>query len=284
MGAAAALTPQRATPYTPFTFFPARVQAVPRFDAKKIVADIAVCIGFYTRIAMPQPAISDAQSFAATQWAAPVAGALIGLCVGVIAWLALLVGLPATLAAAFALAAGALLTGALHEDGLADTADGLGGGKDRAHKLAIMRDSHLGSYGALALGLSLLARWAALAALAQSSPLALLIAAISAHAASRAILPILLNRLPPARTDGLAANIGNMNPVTAQIAGAVGILFLLPGGFGFAVTSVLLIAALSYLVARLALSQIGGQTGDILGATQQLCEIAIFSAAATILA
>ncbi|RIK85995.1 MAG: adenosylcobinamide-GDP ribazoletransferase, partial [Hyphomicrobiales bacterium] len=125
----------------------------------------------------------DARAFAETQWAAPVAGALVGLGVGAVAWLALALGLPASLAAAFALAAGIAVTGALHEDGLADTADGFGGGRDRDGKLAIMRDSRIGSYGVLALGLSLIARWAALAALAAASPAAALAAAVAAHAA-----------------------------------------------------------------------------------------------------
>lgn len=257
---------------------------MPRFHAKKIIADIAVCIGFYTRLSVPQPAMADAHAFAKTQWAAPIAGAVTGLCIALVAWLALLTGLPASLAAIFALAAGMLLTGALHEDGLADTADGFGGGKDREHKLAIMRDSHIGSYGALALGLSLLARWTALASLAVTSPFALFVGLIAAHAASRAVLPALMGRLPAARNDGLAANIGNIDPVTMPIAGAIGIICLLAGGFYFAFIAGLFVAAIAYLVARLALSQIGGQTGDILGATQQLCEIAVLSAATVILA
>lgn len=257
---------------------------MPHFHIKKVIADIAVCIGFYTRIAVPQPIMTDAHAFAETQWAAPIAGALVGLGIGIVAWLALALGLPAPLAAAFALGAGIVLTGALHEDGLGDMADGFGGGKDHEAKLAIMRDSRVGSYGVLALGLSLIIRWAALTALATTSPFTILIAAIAAHAASRATLPALMMTLPPARTDGLSANIGSLNPVTTRIAGAVGIIFLLPGGFSFAVFSTFIVAAIAFLVARLALAQIGGQTGDILGATQQFGEIAVLSAAAAILA
>lgn len=260
---------------------------MPHFQIKRIIADIAACIGFYTRIVVPQPEpqpdMTDAHAFAEAQWAAPLAGALVGLVVGIVAWLALAVGLPAPLAAIFALASGIVVTGALHEDGLADMADGLWGGKDRESKLAIMRDSRIGSYGVLALGLSLIARWAALASLAAISPLAVLIAAIAAHAASRATLPALMHALPSARTDGLSANIGNINPATAGIAGAIGAIFLLPGGFSFALISALLIAVIAFLIARLALAQIGGQTGDILGATQQFGEIAVLSAAAAIL-
>src|SRR5437763_523525 len=97
-------------------------------------------------------------------WALP----LIGLIVGAIAALVLLgaawIGMTPAVAAGLALAAAVLVTGGLHEDGLADTADGLGGGKDRDHKLAIMRDSRIGSYGVLALMLTLGLRWSALTA------------------------------------------------------------------------------------------------------------------------
>lgn len=247
-----------------------------------VFADIVACIGFYTRLPVAQ-AGGDGRTFAQTQWAAPVAGALVGLWVGVVAWLALALGLPAPLAAAFALGAGIAATGALHEDGLADTVDGFGGGKDRDGKLAIMRDSRIGSYGVLALGLSLIARWAALAALAAVSPMAALAAAVAAHAASRAALPALMSGLPSARPDGLSAGIGRIDDATARIAAALGFVFLLPGGIGFALVAAVLVAGLAFLVARLALAQVGGQTGDVLGAAQQAGEIAVLAAAAAIL-
>src|SRR5262249_56590715 len=104
--------------------------------------------------------------------------------------------LPSTLAAALALLATLLITGCLHEDGLADTADGLGGGSDRARKLEIMRDSRLGTYGACALMMSLLLRWAALAAIA--SPVAVTSSLIAAHASARAALPAIMRFVPPA--------------------------------------------------------------------------------------
>lgn len=255
--------------------------------SKYLLRDIGACIGFYTRISMPQSLHANEESnqrpFAETQWAAPLAGALIGLGVGLTAWLALRLGLPSALACIFALGVGVVMTGALHEDGLADTADGFGGGKMRSDKLAIMRDSHIGSYGVLAIGLSLLARWASLSALATLSPLSVLIAAIAAHAASRAILPAVMMLLPPARNDGLGAGMKGIDPFIASIACLLGLIFLLPGGFVFAVMATALVAGIAFLVARLALSQIGGQTGDVLGAIQQLSEIAILTTAATLL-
>jgi len=243
-----------------------------------LLGDAAGAISFYTRLPLPQ-GVGRQRAFADSQWAAPLAGAVVGLAVGGAVWLALLPGLPAPLAAAFAIAAGVALTGALHEDGLADTADGFGGGRTRDDKLAIMRDSRIGSYGVLAIGLSLLARWAALAALAGSSPASAILAAVAAHAGSRAVLPALLAALPPARADGLSAGIGTMSSGTALAALALGFVFLLPCGLAFAVVAALVVGFATFLVARLALAQIGGQTGDVLGCAQQAGEIALLSTA-----
>lgn len=250
--------------------------------ARALSRDIAACIGFYTRL--PVPDMGDyPRDFAAAQWAAPVAGAVVGFSVGVSMWAGLALGVPATVAAAAALAAGLALTGALHEDGLADVADGFGGGRNRAAKLDIMRDSRLGSYGALALFLSLLARWSALVALAPLSGPALVLAAVAAHAASRATIPLMTLRIPPARADGLAAGMGRTRAGTALAAAALGLAALLFGGLGFAVVAAILLACVFLLVERLALGQIGGHTGDVLGALQQGGEIAVLAAAATLL-
>lgn len=247
-----------------------------------LVDDIAAALGFYTRLPVPHAGSRD-RGFAETQWAAPVAGAVVGLAVGLAIWLALALGLPPSLAAAAGLALGVALTGALHEDGLADTADGFGGGRTADDKLAIMRDSRVGSYGVLALGLSLLLRWAALSALAQASAADAILAAVAAHAASRAPLPALLAALPPARKDGLSAGIGPVGNRTALAALALGFAFLLSGGLAFAIVAALLTGLAAVLVARLALRQIGGQTGDVLGAAQQAGEVAVLSAATAFL-
>lgn len=248
-----------------------------------ILGDAIAALGFYTRLPVPHDG-GRQRAFGETQWAAPVAGAVVGLAVGVTIWVCLAVALPPSFAAVAGLAAGIVLTGALHEDGLADTADGFGGGHSREEKLAIMRDSRIGSYGVLALGLSLIARWSALAALASASPATALVAAVAAHAASRGVLPALMTHLPPARTDGLAAGAGVAGRNTVLAAAAIGFVLLLPGGPGFALAAALLVAGLAVLVARLAMRQIGGQTGDVLGAAQQAGEIAVLAAAAALLA
>lgn len=253
-----------------------------RFPALPVLAaEIAAALRFYTRL--PVAGDDGARGFAQSQWATPLAGAAIGLGVAFMLWLAAWLGLPPQLAAAFAIAAGVWLTGALHEDGLADTADGFGGGRSRDDKLAIMRDSRVGSYGVIALCLSLLIRWAALAALAEASLASAAVAAIAAHAASRAVLPALLAALPPARADGLAAGVGLVERGTALAALAIGFAFLLPGGLAFAFAASLILGLAAWLVARLAMRQIGGQTGDVLGAVQQGAEIAILATAATLL-
>ena len=117
-----------------------------------------------------------------------------------------LIGLASWPAALLSVLAGIALTGALHEDGLADTADGFFGGRDREEKLAILRDSRQGTYGVLAIVLGVLLRAAALAGIGDVIHAGL--ALIAAHAASRAALPAVMTALTPARPDGFGAGAG----------------------------------------------------------------------------
>ena len=152
----------------------------------------------------------------------PLVGALIGLAGGLTYTLALGLGLPPWPAAALALATSIGATGALHEDGLADVADGLGGGRTRADKLRIMRDPRIGSYGTIALVLALLARAGALVALAD--PSAVVATLVTAGAVSRAALPAVMASLPLARSDGLAAQTGRPHPLRAAAAVLIAVL------------------------------------------------------------
>src|SRR5262249_57928832 len=127
--------------------------------------DFKTAVAFLTRLPMPHPKGAMPPNFVRAQRMFPVVGALIGAAIGLFCLLLRAVGLPELAAAALALGAGAILTGALHEDGLADVADGFGGGRDTAAKLEIMRDSRLGTYGALILLVSFAAKLSALAAL-----------------------------------------------------------------------------------------------------------------------
>lgn len=244
------------------------------------LADLAIAARLLTRLPLgaidalagqPPPAASPSSHPARCY---PLVGAAIGLAAGLAYAMAAWLALPFFAAALVALAAAILITGALHEDGLADLADGFGGGHSREHKLAIMRDSRIGSYGALALVLVLAARGGSLAAIA--APGAVLAALIAAHALSRGGLAVLMWILPPARNDGLAVKTGRPGDADALAAvalGALAVLLLLP--LEAAVTAILACAALQGTLALTAQRQIGGITGDVLGAAQQLGETAV---------
>lgn len=218
-------------------------------------------------------------AIAAAAWAFPLVGAGIGALSAIAFLVAELLGCSSFAAAVLALATSIAATGALHEDGLADTADGFGGGRDRDEKLRIMRDSRAGSFGVLALVLGVGLRTAALATIGE--PLHAGLALVAAHAASRGALPTLMRVLAPARRDGLGATAGRPGFGTA-LAGAVfgavialGLLGPLRGS-----VALLLLAGAVALAMRLAQRQIGGYTGDVLGASQQIGEIVMLLVAA----
>ncbi len=204
----------------------------------------------------------------ACAWAYPIVGAGVGAVGALVLVTAMRLGMPQPLAAVWAVAAITLVTGALHEDGLADTADGFGGGRTIERKLLIMRDSRIGSYGAMALGFSLLARTAAIA-LSPRPATALVLSAILARGAILA--PALLLR--PARPDGLAASLaaGSRAPMLAGLAIAAVTAIATPAAAIAALASGLVVTALAW-------RQIGGYTGDVLGATEQLAECAALAA------
>lgn len=215
------------------------------------------------RLAEPAPAMG------AAAWAFPLVGLVVGLIGAGAHWAALALGLGPVLAALLALAAMVLATGALHLDGLADFADGMGGGRDRAHVLEIMRDSRIGSYGVIALVLVLGAMAAVLARLPAERVLpSLLLAAV----ASRLAMLMVLDLLAPARADGLgrmAMGAGKGAWVPGALVAAALALWLGPAALaGLAAGG---LAAL--WVARIARARIGGQTGDVLGASQVAAEL-----------
>lgn len=227
-------------------------------------------LGFLTRLPMPARAGWEEGRLRRASRYFAVTGAMIGAA-GAGVWLLAGLVLPAPLAAGLALAALLLLTGALHEDGLADCADGLGGGSTRERALEIMRDSRIGSYGALALILSAGLRWAALAALA---PGAGALALILSGGIGRAMMVPATALAPYARRDGLGGMMaGGAGPL--EIAAALGTALVLAIAGGLAGLLALIVAAgaagafLHFMVRR-----IGGYTGDGLGAIAQLAEIA----------
>ncbi|HEV2900769.1 MAG TPA: adenosylcobinamide-GDP ribazoletransferase [Pseudaminobacter sp.] len=246
--------------------------------AQKLLSDLALCLVFFTRLPLPRFEVEHS-TFARAIWAAPVVGLVVALIGGIVFAFAALLGLSAGLAAALAIAAMMLATGCLHEDGLSDTADGFGGGKTRDKKLEIMRDSRIGTYGACALVFSILLRWSAISEL---GPAAVLCGLIAAHAASRALLPAFMHMLPPARTDGLSANAGAISSDAAFTAAAIGAVALLALGLSGAIAAALCLGLVFFLFRAVCLSQIGGQTGDTIGALQQAGEIAVLLVASTV--
>lgn len=254
--------------------------------AKSWTADLRASFGFLTRL--PLPGGLPAAPLAEAMRAFPLAGAVIGAAAGLVLAGLALTGLPDLAAAGLTLAAMAFLTGGLHEDGLADTADGFGGGRDRAGKLAIMRDSHIGAYGVMALVLGLLVKAACLGALAQGPATALIALLAASGAFSRALMVWLMASTPPARSDGLAHGAGQPSDFTSRTALLVGCiiaaLLILPTlGLVPALVIIGLGALIAGLTRRLAMRQIGGHTGDICGALQFLVETAMVAAAASFL-
>jgi len=238
----------------------------------RLVADIAICTGFYTRLWVPE-ALVVGGDFARAQWAAPVAGALVGA-FGAAGYAAShAAGLPPTVAAALVLATTMLVTGCLHEDGLADMADGLGGGRTRERKLEIMRDSRIGTFGGCALLMSILLRWAAIVALAE--PPLVAAALIGAHAAARSVIPAFMRWTPLARAEGLSAAAGVPTVAASTVAIVLGMLSLLLLRPTVFLSAAVLLLAWVTILRRLALRQIGGQTGDVLGGLEQGAEIIV---------
>jgi adenosylcobinamide-GDP ribazoletransferase len=245
-------------------------------DHLRLADELLLCLGLLTCLPAGSAGIpADGWLRRACRWF-PLVGALVGGLAAGILYLATLIGLPGEAAAILALGGMIVLTGAIHEDGLADVADGFAGGRTREDRLRIMRDSRIGTYGALALIVSVAIRWAAITALLRHGAGTAAVALVVAGAASR-LTPVLLMRLlAPAREDGLGATAGRPEGMTVRIAVALSllVLLLLPGpAAGLAVIIVVALAFAS--VAALARRRIGGHTGDVLGAGQQVTEMLV---------
>ncbi|MDA0676280.1 MAG: adenosylcobinamide-GDP ribazoletransferase [Proteobacteria bacterium] len=238
--------------------------------------DFLVAAMFLTRLPLPSAhADADAPpSLGAAARAFPLAGLLIGALGALALMIASKFGWHPVVAVLIALGAIALITGALHEDGLADVADGFGGGRDRTDKLAIMRDSRIGSFGVLALVFAVGLKAAALAGL--PGPGVAWAAMAAAAAMSRAVMAPCMAWMHPARTDGLGHGAGRPDALVAAQAlglGAAASVVLLGWGVGLAAVGAAVLAALA--VGRVAARRFGGYTGDVLGAAQQAAEVSV---------
>lgn len=236
-----------------------------------MLQDLKVAALFLTSIPVRVEGHVSMRDLARAVYLFPVMGAVVGLAGGLAFTLASLAGLPTLPGALLALLAMILATGGLHEDGLADTADGLGAGGDRERALAIMRDSRVGSFGAMALILSLLGRLMALGPL--YDPWLTTSVLVGAAMASRALMPVVMLIQPSARATGLAAEAGRPEPVRVAIGVGLALVACLVLLRETALIAVAVSAAVALLVAHALGRRFGGCTGDTLGAVQQVAEV-----------
>ena len=243
------------------------------------LARFFTALGYFTRLPVPAWVTWSPERLARAAAWLPLVGWVVGLA-GAVALQALALMLPASLAVILSMALTIRLTGALHEDGFADSCDGLGGGWNKVQILAIMKDSRIGSYGAIGIVLMLLAKAAALVELAAASPATAAIALLVAHPLSRLEATTVLHALPYARSDdsSKAGGVAQcLSRAELAMAGAFGLLpalaFLAPLQ---TLAALVLTALVTVWLARSLLRRLGGHTGDLLGAVQQTAELACY--------
>ncbi|MEP5732255.1 MAG: adenosylcobinamide-GDP ribazoletransferase [Sulfitobacter sp.] len=234
--------------------------------------DLPRALALLTRLPLPGAAFppNDTRPGAYAAWAYPLVGLVVGVLATLAATLSLWLGLTPGIAALLVLLASALCTGAMHEDGLADCADGFWGGWTRERRLAIMKDSQIGTYGVLALGINFGLRWIALSAIIVLPGWALVV--IGVAMASRGMMSVVMYALPNARENGLSRQTGRPPQGATYLAGGlalVGCAIALPANAVLLMLAACLAALCVALVAKV---KIKGQTGDVLGATQQIVE------------
>lgn len=244
--------------------------------------DLIAGLRFYSRLPLPPLAGEDGAhappDLDRLAPMVPLVGAVLGGLAGLVlvpaSWL-----WPPVIAAILCVAAAVVMTGAFHEDGLADTADSFGG-YTIDKRLEIMRDSRIGTFGAAALGLALLLRVTVIAGLVdQAGAWATLLALMASGALSRTAALLLFVRLAPARPDGAgqaAGQPGSRAILRAEVlAAALATLVLPAAGLPAVFVAAIVAALIGLLAVRLARAHLGGHTGDVAGATQQVAEIAI---------
>lgn len=253
------------------------------WPGRNLLHDLAACLRFYSRLPLPrfpgEPDPHAVPDFRTIPRMLPLAGLILALPPALVLLAGWWIDLGPFVAATLAVAVAVMLTGALHEDGLADVADGFGGGATPERRLEIMKDSRIGAYGGVALVLALALRIGALATLLDRVDAGAAVALVLAAALSRtaALAPMVL--LDPARRDGAAAAVGRPGHPALMVAGTLAFaLALLAALLGLPFGGIVLMLVLSGLgalaVTALARRRIGGQTGDVIGACQQVAEIA----------
>ncbi|MFM0050848.1 adenosylcobinamide-GDP ribazoletransferase [Caballeronia grimmiae] len=230
-------------------------------------------LGYFTRVPVPRWVGFEREYLNAAARYFPLVGAMVGG-VAALVYLAALRVFPAGVAVLLSMTATLVLTGAFHEDGLADCADAFGGGYTRDDVLRIMHDSRIGAFGAIALVIALALKWQTLAAL---PPMRAAMLMIAAHAASRAFAISYLVTLDYVRAEGKAKPVAQrMSVMSLALALAFGLPCLLWMGWRFACVTVVVLASLRFIAGRYFVRRIGGYTGDCLGCAQQVFELAIY--------
>lgn len=236
---------------------------------------------FFTRIPVPAGVLHDGDLLNEASRYLPVIGLIVGAVSALALWGSSLV-LPAAPAVIVSMTVAVLLTGAFHEDGLADTADGFGGGWTVERKLEIMKDSRVGTYGAVTIVLSMLLRYSTLVYMAERSVLAACIALVTVHIGARLAPIVVMGLLSYVRLD----ETSKVKPIAKElsivsllfaVATAVLLSFLIGGTVS--VLRLLLVPFISASAAVVFRRHIGGYTGDTLGAAEQLCELGLLCAA-----
>jgi adenosylcobinamide-GDP ribazoletransferase len=248
---------------------PARPVATPLAEVRYFF----VALGYFTRVPVPRRLGFDARDLGAAARYLPLVGVLVGG-VGALVYLVALRVFPAGIAVLLSMAATLALTGAFHEDGLADSCDAFGGGYTRDDVLRIMRDSRIGAFGAIGLVIALALKWQALAAL---PPMRAAWLMIGAHAASRVVAASYLTTLEYVRPEGKAKQVAQrMSPLALGYAAALGLPWLMWPDWRAGCAALVALAVLRVLLGRYFVRRIGGYTGDCLGFAQQLSELVIY--------
>jgi adenosylcobinamide-GDP ribazoletransferase len=230
-------------------------------------------LGYFTRVPVPRWVGYETHYLNAASRYFPLVGAAVGG-VGALVYLAALRVFPAGVAVLLSMTATLVLTGAFHEDGLADCADAFGGGYTREDVLRIMHDSRIGTFGAIALVIALALKWQALASM---PPLRAAWLMVGAHAASRTCAISYLLTLDYVRSEGKAKPVARRMSIGAfGLAAAFGLPWLLwpDGRLGCAMLAALVV--LRFVTGRYFVRRIGGYTGDCLGFSQQIFELALY--------
>jgi len=243
------------------------------FDLR--LSDIFLALTLLTRIPINFDHDNIEDRARKASWAYPLVGAIIGAAASLIANILYAIGFPVTICIIMALITMISLTGGLHEDGLSDSADGLWGGKDKDSILKIMKDSRIGAYGAIALILVILGRYTTMSDLLKINQLFLPL--VAAGAISRVPMVGAMVYMRPARTEGLSYSVGAPPSFSFIIALIIGVLSCILAVGLLSIFVFIGVGLSSIIIFYIINKKINGQTGDVLGASQQFAELIALS-------